>query len=214
MARSAASKKQKEDVVSARGRMLPYEKDGTDTPPAPSFPAENSSNTETAGTSKDADKATGGAGAAPTLPLETPQEQEKETSKDETPSDTPDDGENTGGKSDNSEAGGAENGNGSGDGSGGNTGNPPADGEESGDNSDNDEETVGSAPGKNDGVTKALDLPFTVKDGMVEVVSVKRAGKSVYATTGNLITFDKDGKATVLLADALHFLNVPGFEFT
>lgn len=56
-------------------------------------------------------------------------------------------------------------------------------------------------------------LPFTVKDGLVEVVSKKRAGKSVYGATGKIVTFDADGKATVELADALHFKNVPGFEF-
>lgn len=56
-------------------------------------------------------------------------------------------------------------------------------------------------------------LPFTVKDGLVEVVSKKRAGKSVYGTTGKIVTFDADGKATVDLEDALHFKNVPGFEF-
>ena len=56
-------------------------------------------------------------------------------------------------------------------------------------------------------------LPFTVKDGLVEVVSKKRAGKSVYGATGKIVTFDADGNATVDLADALHFKNVPGFEF-
>ena len=147
----------------------PASKTGAGTPPAPSFPAENSRNTETAGTPKDAGNATGGAEASPTLPLETP-------AGDGTPPDAPDG--NAGGNSDNADAGGKE-----------------------------------TAEGEDAGRTRALDLPFEVKDGMVEVVSVKRAGKSVYATTGNLITFDKDGKATVLLADALHFLNVPGFEF-
>ncbi len=167
MARVSASKKTKEDVVSAGKGSTPASKTGAGTPPAPSFPAENSRNTETAGTPKDAGNATGGAEASPTLPLETP-------AGDGTPPDAPDG--NAGGNSDNAEADGKE----------------TADGEDAG---------------------KTDDLPFEVKDGMVEVVSVKRAGKSVYATTGTLITFDKDGKATVLLADAQHFLNVPGFEF-
>ena len=182
MARVAASKKTKEDVVSAGKGSTPASKTGAGTPPAPSFPAENASNTKTGETPKDAGNATGGAEASPTLPLETP-------AGDGTPPDAPDG--NAGGNSDNADAGGEENGNGE-DGGKNQADNPPADG---------------------DNASRALDLPFEVKDGMVEVVSVKRAGKSVYATTGNLITFDKDGKATVLLADALHFLNVPGFEF-
>ena len=161
----------------------PASKTGAGTPPAPSFPAENSRNTETAGTPKDAGNATGGAEARPTLPLETP-------AGDGTPPDAPD-GNAGGTTTDSEKTGGEENGNGE-DGGKKQAGNPPANG---------------------DNASRTLDLPFEVKDGMVEVVSVKRAGKSVYATTGNLITFDKDGKASVLLADALHFLNVPGFEF-
>ena len=179
MARVSASKKTKEDVVSAGKGSTPASKTGAGTPPAPSFPAENSRNTETAGTPKNAGNATGGAEASPTLPLETP-------AGDGTPPNALDG--NAGGTTADSEKTGGE------DGGKKQAGNPPAEGEDA-------------------GRTRALDLPFEVKDGMVEVVSVKRAGKSVYATTGNLITFDKDGKATVLLADALHFLNVPGFEF-
>ena len=200
MARVSASKKTKEDVVSAGKGSTPASKTGAGTPPAPSFPAENSRNTETAGTPKDAGNATGGAEASPTLPLETP-------AGDGTPPDAPDG--NAGGNSDNAEAGGT-----------GNAGGTTADsektgGEENGNGEDGGKNQSGNPPaeGEDAGRTRALDLPFEVKDGMVEVVSVKRAGKSVYATTGNLITFDKDGKATVLLADALHFLNVPGFEF-
>ena len=176
----------------------PASKTGAGTPPAPSFPAENSSNTKTGETPKDAGNATGGAGASPTLPLETP-------AGDGTPPDAPDG--NAGGNSDNAEAGGT-----------GNAGGTTADsektgGEENGNGEDGGKNQAGNPPAEGDNANRALDLPFEVKDGMVEVVSVKRAGKSVYATTGNLITFDKDGKATVLLADALHFLNVPGFEF-
>ena len=185
MARVAASKKTKEDVVSDGKGSTPASKTGAGTPPAPSFPAENSRNTETAGTPKNAGNATGGAEASPTLPLETP-------AGDGTPPNALD-GNAGGTTTDSEKTGGEENGNGE-DGGKKQAGNPPAEGEDA-------------------GRTRTLDLPFEVKDGMVEVVSVKRAGKSVYATTGNLITFDKDGKATVLLADALHFLNVPGFEF-
>ena len=183
MARVSASKKTKEDVVSDGKGSTPASKTGAGTPPAPSFPAENSRNTETAGTLKEAGAATGGAEASPTLPLENP-------AGDGTPPDALD-GNAGGTTADSEKTGGEENGNGE-DGGKNQSGNPLADG--------------GNA-------SKTLDLPFEVKDGMVEVVSVKRAGKSVYATTGNLITFDKDGKATVLLADALHFLNVPGVEF-
>ena len=183
MARVSASKKTKEDVVSDGKGSTPASKTGAGTPPAPSFPAENSRNTETAGTPKEAGAATGGAEASPTLPLENP-------AGDGTPPDALD-GNAGGTTTDSEKTGGEENGNGE-DGGKNQSGNPLADG--------------GNA-------SKTLDLPFEVKDGMVEVVSVKRAGKSVYATTGNLITFDKDGKATVLLADALHFLNVPGVEF-
>ena len=61
MARVAASKKTKEDVVSDGKGSTPASKTGAGTPPAPSFPAENSRNTETAGTPKDAGNATGGA---------------------------------------------------------------------------------------------------------------------------------------------------------
>ena len=183
MARVAASKKTKEDVVSGGKGSTPASKTGAGTPPAPSFPAENASNTKTGETPKDAGNATGRAEASPTLPLETP-------AGDGTPPDAPD-GNAGGTTTDSEKTGGEENGNGE-DGGKKQAGNPLAEG---------------------DNANRALDLPFEVKDGMVEVVSVKRAGKSVYATTGNLITFDKDGKATVLLADALHFLNVPGFEF-
>lgn len=56
-------------------------------------------------------------------------------------------------------------------------------------------------------------LPFTVKDGLVTVVSVKRAGKSVIGSSGDVIKFDDKGVATVKLEDALHFQKIPGFEF-
>jgi len=166
MARVAASKKTKEDVVSGGKGSTPASKTGAGTPPAPSFPAENSRNTETAGTPK-----------------------------------------NAGGNSDNAEAGGTGNAGGT------TTDSEKTGGEENGNGEDGGKNQSGNPPANGDNASRTLDLPFEVKDGMVEVVSIKRAGKSVYATTGNLITFDKDGKASVLLADALHFLNVPGFEF-
>lgn len=57
-------------------------------------------------------------------------------------------------------------------------------------------------------------LPFKVNsDGTVNVWSVKRAGRSVTGSTGEVITFDDKGFAKVKLEDALHFKDVPGFSF-
>jgi hypothetical protein len=57
-------------------------------------------------------------------------------------------------------------------------------------------------------------LPFKVNsDGTVNVWSVKRAGRSVTGSTGDVITFDDKGFAKVKLEDALHFKDVPGFSF-
>ena len=50
-------------------------------------------------------------------------------------------------------------------------------------------------------------------DGFVEVISKKRAGKSVTGATGDIITFDDKGYAKVKLEDAVHFSQVPGFSF-
>ena len=50
-------------------------------------------------------------------------------------------------------------------------------------------------------------------DGFVEVISEKRAGKSVTGATGDIITFDDKGYAKVKLEDAIHFSQVPGFSF-
>lgn len=50
-------------------------------------------------------------------------------------------------------------------------------------------------------------------DGFVEVISEKRAGKSVTGVTGEIITFDDKGYAKVKLEDAIHFSQVPGFSF-
>lgn len=57
-------------------------------------------------------------------------------------------------------------------------------------------------------------LPFKVNsDGTVNVWSVKRAGRSVTGSTGEVVTFDDEGFAKVKLEDALHFKDVPGFSF-
>ncbi|MDR2701092.1 MAG: hypothetical protein LBB72_01515 [Spirochaetaceae bacterium] len=47
--------------------------------------------------------------------------------------------------------------------------------------------------------------------GGVEVISTKRAGKTITAVTGKPITFDKDGKATVHPRDAEYLNTCPGF---
>lgn len=73
---------------------------------------------------------------------------------------------------------------------------------------------IGTDPDETDGGNTESGLPFTVgSDGLVEVVSIKRAGKSVCGTTGEIVTFDENGKAKVSIKDALHFQQVPGFEF-
>ena len=84
-------------------------------------------------------------------------------------------------------------------------------------------EIIGTDPDGTDGETDPdgtdagnteSGLPFTVgSDGLVEVVSIKRAGKSVCGTTGEIVTFDENGKAKVSIEDALHFQQVPGFDF-
>lgn len=83
-------------------------------------------------------------------------------------------------------------------------------------------EIIGTDPDGADGETNPdgadagnteSGLPFTVgSDGLVEVVSIKRAGKSVCGTTGEIVTFDENGKAKVSIEDALHFQQIPGFE--
>ena len=51
----------------------------------------------------------------------------------------------------------------------------------------------------------------TDSDGLVSVVSKKRAGKSIIGTTGDIVTFDKDGVAKCKKEDAEHFLKIPDF---
>lgn len=55
-------------------------------------------------------------------------------------------------------------------------------------------------------------MPFKTANGLVEVISKCRAGKAVYGTTGEIVRFDKDGRALVKPEDALHFKKIPGFE--
>ena len=75
-------------------------------------------------------------------------------------------------------------------------------------------EIIGTDPDGTDGGNTESGLPFTVgSDGLVEIVSTKRAGKSVCGTTGEIVTFDENGKAKVSIEDALHFQQVPGFDF-
>lgn len=57
-------------------------------------------------------------------------------------------------------------------------------------------------------------FPFkTNEDGTVNVWSAKRAGRSVFGSTGEVVTFDEKGFARVKVEDALHFKEVPGFSF-
>lgn len=56
-------------------------------------------------------------------------------------------------------------------------------------------------------------LPFTAKDGRVAIASKARAGKKIIAKTGEVIEFDKDGKASVRAEDAAYLSAIAGFEF-
>ena len=79
--------------------------------------------------------------------------------------------------------------------------------------------TADSETGGTSGETEASSdgaggFRFNVSpDGLVEVISEKRAGKSVTGATGDIITFDDKGYAKVKLEDAVHFSQVPGFSF-
>ena len=76
------------------------------------------------------------------------------------------------------------------------------------DDEDGDPEKVKQEPKTGTG------FQFNVSsDGFVEVISEKRAGKSVTGATGEIITFDDKGYAKVKLEDAIHFSQVPGFSF-
>lgn len=76
------------------------------------------------------------------------------------------------------------------------------------DDEDGDTEKVKQEPKTGTG------FQFNVSsDGFVEVISEKRAGKSVTGATGEIITFDDKGYAKVKLEDAIHFSQVPGFSF-
>lgn len=62
--------------------------------------------------------------------------------------------------------------------------------------------------------TEKKALPFTIgSDGLVEVLSEKRAGKAVVGVTGKIVEFDNTGCAKVQVEDAIHFSKVPGFTF-
>ena len=100
------------------------------------------------------------------------------------------------------------------DSSDGADGNPDATDDETGetdgayDDEDGDPEKVKQEPKTGTG------FQFNVSsDGFVEVISEKRAGKSVTGATGEIITFDDKGYAKVKLEDAMHFSQVPGFSF-
>lgn len=62
--------------------------------------------------------------------------------------------------------------------------------------------------------TEKKAFPFTIgSDGLVEVLSKKRAGKAVVGVTGKVVEFDNTGCAKVQIEDAIHFSNVPDFSF-
>lgn len=50
------------------------------------------------------------------------------------------------------------------------------------------------------------------QNGKVSINSKSRAGKSIIATTGEIITFDKDGNAEVDVRDALYLKNINDFS--
>lgn len=56
--------------------------------------------------------------------------------------------------------------------------------------------------------TKKID--FAEKTYTVE--NKEKAGKSIYATTGEIITFDENGRAKVGMKDAEHLSHVPGYS--
>ena len=50
-------------------------------------------------------------------------------------------------------------------------------------------------------------------NGRVAIVSKARAGKKIIAKTGEVVEFDKDGKASVRAEDAVYLAACAGFEF-
>lgn len=77
---------------------------------------------------------------------------------------------------------------------------------------DSNQQETDSSQQETDSEKKHSEDGTTVKDGLVEVISKCRAGKAVYGTTGEIVRFDKDGRALVKPEDALHFKKIPGFE--
>lgn len=92
---------------------------------------------------------------------------------------------------------------------------------ETGGASDETDDSTGETDDDEDDPEKVKQEPKTgtgfqfnvSSDGFVEVISEKRAGKSVTGATGEIITFDDKGYAKVKLEDAIHFSQVPGFSF-
>ena len=109
------------------------------------------------------------------------------------------------------------------------TGDTSGEAEYSSDGADGNPDATDDETGETDGADDAEDgdpekvkqepktgtgFQFNVSsDGFVEVISEKRAGKSVTGATGEIITFDDKGYAKVKLEDAIHFSQVPGFSF-
>ena len=93
--------------------------------------------------------------------------------------------------------------------------------DETGGASDETDDSTGETDDDEDDPEKVKQEPKTgtgfqfnvSSDGFVEVISEKRAGKSVTGATGEIITFDDKGYAKVKLEDAIHFSQVPGFSF-
>ena len=93
-------------------------------------------------------------------------------------------------------------------------GNPDATDDETGETDGTDDEADDISGEKKQQPDAGKGVRFNVApDGLVEVISEKRAGKSVTGATGDIITFDDKGYAKVKLEDAVHFSQVPGFSF-
>lgn len=56
--------------------------------------------------------------------------------------------------------------------------------------------------------------PIAFVDKVYNVENKDLAGRSVYGTTGELITFDENGKTKAGMKDAEHFSRIPGFVIT